>query len=180
MRINFFQLTSRQQTSRQDKVKSSLPLKQGKSPKGGMGYSETGEVPRRGGGVRCIANLPDGHPGLEPGTKKGRFASSWRCQNRTLIIGDFKELIYLCEKNDIDMEQLVVTISDSRLLPILEKAIGLLKGVTSVQVMPKKETVTDDSLSDIPSAVKDLIGAASGFTEEEMEEDPRLSYLLRK
>ena len=127
-----------------------------------------------------IAYLPDGHPGLEPGTKKGRFASSWRCQNRTLIIGDFKELIYLCEKNDIDMEQLVVTISDSRLLPILEKAIGLLKGVTSVQVMPKKETVTDDSLSDIPSAVKDLIGAASGFTEEEMEEDARLSYILRK
>ena len=39
MRINFFQLTSRQQTSRQDKVKSSpLPLKQGKSPEGGMGY----------------------------------------------------------------------------------------------------------------------------------------------
>ena len=89
-------------------------------------------------------------------------------------------MIYLCEKNDIDMEQLVVTISDSRLLPILEKAIGLLKGVTSVQVMPKKETVTDDSLSDIPSAVKDLIGAASGFTEEEMEEDARLSYILRK
>ena len=50
MRINFFQLTSRRQTSRQDKVKSSLPLKQGKSPKGGMGYSETGEVPRRGMG----------------------------------------------------------------------------------------------------------------------------------
>ncbi len=38
MRINFFQLTSRRQTSRQDKAKSSLPLKQGKSPEGGMGY----------------------------------------------------------------------------------------------------------------------------------------------
>ena len=50
MRINFFQLTSRRQTSRQDKAKSSLPLKQGKSPKGGMGYSETGEVPGRGMG----------------------------------------------------------------------------------------------------------------------------------
>lgn len=59
------------------------------------------------------------------------------------------------------MDQLVVTVNDSRLLLILEKAL-------------------DDTLFDIPSVVRDLIGVASGFTEEEIEEDARLSYLLKK
>lgn len=78
------------------------------------------------------------------------------------------------------MDQLVVTVNDSRLLPILEKAIGLLKGVARVQVMRREEKALDDTLSEIPSVVRDLIGAASGFTKEEIEEDARLSYLLKK
>lgn len=78
------------------------------------------------------------------------------------------------------MDQLVVTVNDSRLLPLLEKAIGLLKGVARVQVMRREEKALDDTLSDIPSVVRDLIGAASGFTKEEIEEDARLSYLLKK
>lgn len=69
------------------------------------------------------------------------------------------------------MDQLVVTVNDSRLLPILEKAIGLLKGVARVQVMRREEKALDDTLSDIPSVVRDLIGVASGLTEEEIEED---------
>lgn len=78
------------------------------------------------------------------------------------------------------MDQLVVTVNDSRLLPILEKAIGLLKGVARVQVVRREEKALDDTLSDIPSVVRDLIGVASGFTKEEIEEDARLSYLLKK
>lgn len=78
------------------------------------------------------------------------------------------------------MDQLVVTVKDSRLSPILEKTIGLLKGVVRVQVMRREEKALDDTLSDIPSVVRDLIGVASGLTKEEIKEDARLSYLLKK
>ena len=63
---------------------------------------------------------------------------------------------------------------------MLEKAIGLLKGVARVQVMRREERPLDDALSDIPPVVRDLIGAASGLTKKEIEEDDRLSYLLSK
>lgn len=83
------------------------------------------------------------------------------------------------------MAQLVVTIDDSKLLPALEKAIGLLKGVTRVQLVhnDKKKSVRSVSVksqSDIPPVIKNLIGAASGLTKEEIENDERLSYLLSK
>lgn len=81
------------------------------------------------------------------------------------------------------MDQLVVTVNDSRLLPVLEKAIGLLRGVSRVQVVRKERDTSNrarEAVSDIPSAVKDLIGVASGFSKKEIEEDARLSYLLNK
>ena len=78
------------------------------------------------------------------------------------------------------MDQLVVTVNDSRLLPILERVIGLLKGVAKVEVICDEEKELDNTLCDIPLVVKDLIRAASGFTKEEIEEDARLSYLLKK
>lgn len=83
------------------------------------------------------------------------------------------------------MAQLVVTIDDSRLLPALEKAIGLLKGVTRVQLVHKDKkksvpSVSAKSQSDIPPVIKNLIGAASGLAKEEIENDERLSYLLSK
>lgn len=83
------------------------------------------------------------------------------------------------------MAQLVVTIDDTKLLPALEKAIGLLKGVTRVQLVHKDKkksarSVSVESNSEIPPVIKNLIGAASGLTKEEIENDERLSYLLSK
>lgn len=83
------------------------------------------------------------------------------------------------------MAQLVVTIDDTKLLPALEKAIGLLKGVTRVQLVHKDKkksacSVSVESHTEIPPVIKNLIGAASGLTKEEIENDERLSYLLSK
>lgn len=44
------------------------------------------------------------------------------------------------------MDQLVVTVNDSRLLPILERVIGLLKGVTKVEVICDEEKELDNTL----------------------------------
>lgn len=44
------------------------------------------------------------------------------------------------------MDQLVVTVNDSRLLPILERVIGLLKGVAKVEVICDEEKELDNTL----------------------------------
>ena len=40
----------------------------------------------------------------------------------------YNQYYFVKREDDTNMDQLVVTVNDSRLLPILEKAIGLLKG----------------------------------------------------
>lgn len=89
----------------------------------------------------------------------------------------YNQYFFVKREDDTNMDQLVVTVNDSRLLPILEKAIGLLKGVAKAEEMRSEEKELDNTLCDIPSVFKDLIGATSGFTKEEIEEDARLSYL---
>lgn len=81
------------------------------------------------------------------------------------------------------MAQLIVTVEDNKLLPLIRKAVGLLRGVTHVAVWSEKEgspEATMDELQGIPGDIKELVGIASGISKEDIEADDRLSYLLGK
>lgn len=88
------------------------------------------------------------------------------------------------------MAQLIVTVEDYSLLPMIKKAIGLLRGVKEVTVK-KEEKVKKSSINrsifkqgvhsgDIPSDIQSLIGIASGISQKDIMSDDRLSYLLSK
>lgn len=66
------------------------------------------------------------------------------------------------------------------LLPMLEKAIGLLKGVTKVSVRKENAKPKASAANELPQDIQDLIGIASGIDRHEIETDERLSYLLNK
>ena len=78
------------------------------------------------------------------------------------------------------MTEIIVTVSDNSLLPMLEKAIGLLKGVTKVSVRKENAKTKDSSTNELPEDIRSLIGIASGIDSQEIESDERLSYLLNK
>lgn len=78
------------------------------------------------------------------------------------------------------MAEIIVTVSDNSLLPMLEKAIGLLKGVTKVSVRKENAKTKDSSTNELPEDIRSLIGIASGIDPQEIESDERLSYLLNK
>lgn len=78
------------------------------------------------------------------------------------------------------MAEIIVTVGDNSLLPMLEKAISLLKGVTKVSVRKEKAKPEISSVNEFPEDIQDLIGIASGIDQEEVESDERLSYLLNK
>lgn len=78
------------------------------------------------------------------------------------------------------MAEIIVTVSDNSLLPMLEKAIGLLKGVTKVSVRKENAKTKDSSTNELPEDIRGLIGIASGIDSQEIESDERLSYLLNK
>lgn len=67
-------------------------------------------------------------------------------------------------------------------MPLIKKAVSLLKGVTHVAVWSEKEErqETIDKLQGIPDDIKELIGIASGISKEDVENDDRLSYFLSK
>lgn len=77
------------------------------------------------------------------------------------------------------MAEIIVTVEDNSLVPILKNAIGLLKGVKKVAVR-KQASASDSKTVELPEDIKALIGIASGLTEEDIEKDERLSYLLNK
>lgn len=76
------------------------------------------------------------------------------------------------------MAEIIVTVGDNSLLPMLEKAISLLKGVTKVSVRKENAKPEVSSVNELPEDVQDLIGIASGIDKQEVESDERLSYLL--
>ncbi len=78
------------------------------------------------------------------------------------------------------MAEIIVTVSDNSLLPMLEKAIGLLKGVTKVSVRKENAKTKDSSTNELPEDIRSLVGIASGIDSQEIESDERLSYLLNK
>lgn len=78
------------------------------------------------------------------------------------------------------MAEIIVTVSDNSLLPMLEKAIGLLKGVSKVSVRKENAKAKVSSADDLPEDVRSLIGIASGIDSQEIESDERLSYLLNR
>ena len=78
------------------------------------------------------------------------------------------------------MAEIIVTVGDNSLLPTLEKAISLLKGVTKVSVRKEKAKPEISSVNEFPEDIQDLIGIASGIDKQEVESDERLSYLLNK
>ena len=78
------------------------------------------------------------------------------------------------------MAEIIVTVGDNSLLPMLEKAISLLKGVTKVSVRKEKAKPEISSVNEFPEDIQDLIGIASGIDRQEVESDERLSYLLNK
>ena len=78
------------------------------------------------------------------------------------------------------MAEIIVTVGDNSLLPMLEKAISLLKGVTKVSVRKEKAKPEISSVNELPEDIQDLIGIASGFDQQDVVSDERLSYLLNK
>ena len=76
------------------------------------------------------------------------------------------------------MAEIIVTVGDNSLLPMLEKAISLLKGVTKVSVRKENAKPEASSVNELPEDIQDLIGIASGIDKQEVESDERLSYLL--
>ena len=78
------------------------------------------------------------------------------------------------------MAEIIVTVSDNSLLPMLEKAIGLLKGVTRVSVRKENAKTKDSSTNELPEDIRILIGISSCIDSQEIESDERLSYLLNK
>lgn len=79
------------------------------------------------------------------------------------------------------MSEIVVTVNDNTLLPLLEKAISLLRGVTKVSIKKEESQNQDASLTEeLPENIKSLIGVASGISKQQIEADDRLKYLMEK
>ena len=78
------------------------------------------------------------------------------------------------------MAEIIVTVGDNSLLPMLEKAISLLKGVTKVSVRKEKAKPEISSVNEFPEDIQDLIAIASSIDKQEEESDESFSYLLNR
>lgn len=78
------------------------------------------------------------------------------------------------------MSEIVVIVNDNSLLPLLEKAIGLLKGVAKVVVRQEQQQQKTDVAEELPEDIKSLIGIASEISKQQIESDERLKYLMEK
>lgn len=78
------------------------------------------------------------------------------------------------------MAEIIVTVEDNSLIPILKSAIELLKGVKKVAVKKQAASPDNKTVEQLPEDIKALIGIASGLTEKDIDNDERLSYLLNK
>lgn len=78
------------------------------------------------------------------------------------------------------MTQILVTLEDNSLAPKIMKAIEMLKGVVNISIYEKKEETTSTSSNTHSPRIQRLRGIAKGITQQQIEEDERLAYLLNK
>ncbi|MCL1614816.1 hypothetical protein M3090_00095 [Bacteroides sp. ET71] len=81
------------------------------------------------------------------------------------------------------MTQLIVTLEEGSFTSNIQKAIEMLKGVIGVSLYEgKKEDSahTSQQSTTYSPRIRRLRGIAKGITRQQIEEDERLSYLLKK
>ena len=78
------------------------------------------------------------------------------------------------------MTQILVTLEDNSIAPKIMKAIEMLKGVVNISLYEKKEETTSTSSNTHSPRIQRLRGIAKGITQQQIEEDERLAYLLNK
>ena len=78
------------------------------------------------------------------------------------------------------MTQILVTLEDNSLAPKIMKAIKMLKGVVNISLYEKKEETTSMPSNTQSPRIQRLRGIAKGITQQQIEEDERLAYLLNK
>ena len=78
------------------------------------------------------------------------------------------------------MTQILVTLEDNSIAPKIMKAIEMLKGVVNISIYEKKEETTSTSSKTHSPRIQRLRGIAKGITQQQIEEDERLAYLLNK
>ena len=80
------------------------------------------------------------------------------------------------------MTQILVTLEDNSITPKIMKAIEMLKGVVNISLYKeaKEEDKTIPSTKTYYSRIQRLRGIAKGITQQQIEEDDRLSYILNK
>ena len=78
------------------------------------------------------------------------------------------------------MTQILVTLEDNSIAPKIMKAIEMLKGVVNISLYEKKEETTSMPSSTHSPRIQRLSGIAKGISQQLIEEDERLAYLLNK
>ena len=78
------------------------------------------------------------------------------------------------------MTQILVTLEDNSIAPKIMKAIEMLKGVVNISIYEKKEGTTSTYSNTHSPRIQRLRGIAKGITQQQIEEDERLAYLLNK
>ena len=79
------------------------------------------------------------------------------------------------------MTQILVTLEDNSITPKIMKAIGMLKGVVNISLykeVKEEDTITTPLTKSYSPRIQRLRGIAKGITQQQIEEDDRLSYLL--
>ena len=85
------------------------------------------------------------------------------------------------------MTQILVTLDDNSIAPKIMKAIEMLKGVVNISLYKEaKEGTTTAPSQQVYSQqvysqrIQRLRGIAKGITQQQIEEDDRLAYLMNK
>jgi hypothetical protein len=80
------------------------------------------------------------------------------------------------------MTQILVTLDDNSIAPKIMKAIEMLKGVVNISLYKeaKEGTTTAPSQQVYSQRIQRLRGIAKGITQQQIEEDDRLAYLMNK
>ena len=80
------------------------------------------------------------------------------------------------------MTQILVTLDDNSIAPKIMKAIEMLKGVVNISLYKeaKEGTTTAPSQQVYSQRIQRLRGIAKGITQQQIEEDDRLVYLMNK
>ena len=79
------------------------------------------------------------------------------------------------------MTQILVTLEDNSITPKIMKAIEMLKGVVNISLykeVKEEDTITTPLTKSYSPRIQRLRGIAKGITQQQIEDDDRLSYLL--